>query len=353
MINKYFTQSTTATLAVIVLILSACGAPAPLAQPGLLPTAAIRLPVVVSGPAPVAATATAALIVATPVPTAIAPAPTMIAPTMIAPTAIAPTIRIAVIGDFGLAGANEANVAALVKSWHPQDIITTGDNNYPAGAADTIDANIGQYYHEFIAPYTGSYGPGAAANHFFPVLGNHDWQTANSQPYRDYFTLPGNERYYTADIGPLRLFAVDSMPDEPDGTTAESAQGAWLEQQLAASTACWNVVAMHHPPFSSGLHGSSAWMQWPYAAWGADLVLAGHDHSYERFDQDGIPYIVNGLGGGALYALHSPIAGSKVQFAGAYGAMLLEAGSNSLHIQFITVDGTLVDDMQLAGGCAR
>lgn len=335
MIHKCFTQKLL-PLAIITLILAACGAPAPLAQPGPLPTAAIRLPVVVSGPAPAAATTTAAPTVATPV-----------------PTAIASTIRIAVIGDFGLAGANEANVAALVKSWHPQDIITTGDNNYPAGAADTIDANIGQYYHEFIAPYSGNYGPGAAANHFFPVLGNHDWQAANSQPYRDYFTLPGNERYYTADIGPLRLFALDSMPDEPDGTTADSAQGAWLEQQLAASTACWNVVAMHHPPFSSGLHGSSAWMQWPYAAWGADLVLAGHDHSYERFDHDGIPYILNGLGGGALYALHPPTAGSKRQFAGGYGAMLLEVDRNSLHIQFITVDGTLVDDMQLAGGCVR
>ena len=62
-------------------------------------------------------------------------------------------LRFAVIGDFGLAGQPEAEVAALVKSWEPEFIITTGDNNYPDGAVETIDENIGQYYHAFIYPY--------------------------------------------------------------------------------------------------------------------------------------------------------------------------------------------------------
>ena len=295
-------------------------------------------------------------------PTAVPPLPatqppaSALAPTA-ASTAIPPTptpqpaARIAVIGDYGMAGENEARVAALVNQWQPDYVITTGDNNYPAGESTTIDANIGQYYHEFIGPYTGNYGTGAAENRFFPVLGNHDLQAANGQPYYDYFTLPGNERYYTVDLGAARLFALNSMPGEADGVSADSPQGGWLQQQLADSDACWNIVAMHHPPFSSGLHGSSDWMQWPYAAWGADMVLAGHDHSYERFTRDGIPYIVNGLGGGALYALDPPIAGSEVQFAGAYGAMLLEADRTTLHVQFVTVDGTVVDDQMLTGGC--
>ena len=60
----------------------------------------------------------------------------------------------AVIGDFGLAGNNELEVANLVKSWNPDFIITTGDNNYELGESSTIDANIGQYYHDYIYPYS-------------------------------------------------------------------------------------------------------------------------------------------------------------------------------------------------------
>ena len=49
------------------------------------------------------------------------------------------------------------------------------DNNYPAGAASTIDANIGKHFHEFIGGYTGAYGAGSAQNRFWPSPGNHDW----------------------------------------------------------------------------------------------------------------------------------------------------------------------------------
>ena len=75
-------------------------------------------------------------------------------------------VRFAVIGDYGLSGAAEAEVAALVHSWEPDIIITTGDNNYPSGSAETIDENIGQYYHDYISPYLGSYGAGAEENRF-------------------------------------------------------------------------------------------------------------------------------------------------------------------------------------------
>ena len=81
------------------------------------------------------------------------------------------------IGDYGNAGPDELAVAELVKSWNPEFIITLGDNNYDVGSQSTIDPNIGQYYHEFIFPYIGSYGPGDTVNRFFPSLGNHDWET--------------------------------------------------------------------------------------------------------------------------------------------------------------------------------
>ncbi|MCA9180264.1 MAG: metallophosphoesterase, partial [Planctomycetales bacterium] len=87
------------------------------------------------------------------------------------------TTRFAVIGDYGWAGPREAAVAAMVEQWQPEFILTTGDNNYDYGTAETIDANIGQYYHGYIGNYQGDYGPGADGNQFFPALGNHDWRT--------------------------------------------------------------------------------------------------------------------------------------------------------------------------------
>lgn len=63
------------------------------------------------------------------------------------------TTRFAVIGDYGSGRPQEQDVANLVKSWNPDFIITTGDNNYPNGEASTIDPNIGQFYHDFIYPY--------------------------------------------------------------------------------------------------------------------------------------------------------------------------------------------------------
>ncbi|NJM05931.1 alkaline phosphatase [Candidatus Gracilibacteria bacterium] len=258
------------------------------------------------------------------------------------------TLRVALIGDYGMAGEPVAAVAALVDSWQPDFVVTLGDNNYPDGTSDTIDANIGQYYQHYIAPYRGQYGPGASENRFFPVLGNHDWVVGYPEPYLSYFALPGNGRYYEFVRGPLHFFMLDSMPGEPDGITADSVQGQWLQGALAASTARWKLVTMHHPPFSSGHHGSSDWMQWPFAAWGAQLVLAGHDHSYERLHVDGIPYIVNGLGGAARYAPGCcPLPTSAAFFNEEHGALLLEANDISLRLQFVTRAGVVVDAVSL------
>ncbi len=262
---------------------------------------------------------------------------------VIVPSPDLETVRFAVIGDYGLAGRPEADVAALVKRWNPDFIITTGDNNYPRGAAETIDRNIGQYYREFIYPYQGRYGAGAATNRFFPVLGNHDWATPGAKPYLEYFTLPGNERYYDFVWGPVHLFAVDSDDREPDGITRDSKQAAWLRDRLAASTSPWKLVYMHHPPFSSGLHGSTAALQWPYAEWGATAVLAGHDHTYERILRDGFPYFVNGLGGNGIYRFKTVVPGSQVRYNADFGAMLVEASHDAITFQFISRKGVIID----------
>lgn len=330
----------------LLLLLSACSA----LPPGSVEEAANvaptpSLPAVLT---PVLA-ATLRPVTAPPNPTLpIGPVPT---PTVLPTPSPAPALRVAVIGDYGMAGAPAQAVASLVRSWQPDYIVTTGDNNYPDGAAETIDANIGQYYQEFIAPYQGSYGSGATENRFFPVLGNHDWNTPGARPYLDYFTLPGNERYYSVVLGPLRVFALSSHLDEPDGVSSDSTQAEWLRQELATATECWKLVVMHHAPFSSGWHGGSVWMQWPFAEWGADAVLAGHDHHYERIMRDGVPYIVNGLGGAARYRLGIPVEGSAVRFNAEHGALLLEATPNRLTFEFVSVAGEVVDRYTLEQNC--
>ncbi|MDE3088215.1 MAG: metallophosphoesterase [Chloroflexota bacterium] len=271
--------------------------------------------------------------------------PTLAEPPAVKASPSTASVRFAVIGDYGLASQPELDVANLVKSWNPDFIITTGDNNYPLGAQSTIDQNIGQYYRDFIYPYVGSYGAGAAENRFFPSLGNHDWYTAGAAPYLSYFTLPGNERYYDFSRGPVQFFAIDSDSNEPDGNSSTSIQAAWLQNHLAGSCVTWKIVYLHHAPYSSGTgHGSTTIMQWPYAVWGASAVLAGHDHTYERIIQNGIPYFVNGLGGSSIYTFTVPLVpGSAAHYNSDYGAMLVDADNTSITFQFIARTGTAID----------
>ncbi len=259
-----------------------------------------------------------------------------------------PTITFAVIGDFGSGNANEQEVAALVKSWNPDFIITVGDNNYPDGEAATIDANIGKFYHEYMHPYSGSFGAGASENRFWPSVGNRDYENAVGaplQPYLNYFTLPGNERYYDFVRGPVHFFVVNSDAREPDGVTATSVQGQWLKARLAASTASWKIVYFHHPPFSS----RTSWpkLQWPFREWGADAVLSGHAHIYERILKDGFPYFTNGLGGESTGSFSTATEGSIVRYGADYGAMRVTASASRVNFEFITRRGVLIDSYSI------
>lgn len=273
-----------------------------------------------------------------PTPGAALPGPTRPPTATATPEPLA--LRFAVIGDYGQAGEAEASVARLVKGWSPDLIITTGDNNYPDGQASTIDDNIGQYYADFIHPYQGAYGPGADENRFFPSPGNHDWRSTDLAPYLAYFELPGNERYYDFVRGPVHFFALDSDSREPDGINRGSAQAQWLRERLAASTSPWKIVYMHHAPYSSGRHGSTAWMQWPFAEWGASAILSGHDHVYEHLVVDGLNYFTVGLGGHpARYFFLLPHRGSEMRYNDAHGALLVEATPGELLFRFVNVSG--------------
>jgi predicted phosphodiesterase len=256
--------------------------------------------------------------------------------------------RFAAIGDFGAVGDAEQRVAELVLREQPEFVITLGDNNYPTGSADTIDVNIGRFYSSLIAPYKGQFGPGGKENRFFPSLGNHDWMSDGARPYFDYFTLPGNERYYELERGDAHLFSIDSDPHEPDGIDAGSVQARWLKERASASKKAFQIAYMHHPPYSSARHGSSVVMRWPYKEWGVDLVLAGHDHTYERIEAEGITYVVNGLGGNMAYHFGEPLPGSKIRFNQAHGAMFFELSKGELCGRFLTTEGKVVDEFTVA-----
>ena len=142
---------------------------------------------------------------------------------------------------------------------------------------------------------------------FFPSLGNHE---RNADHYYKFFSLPGNERWYSFAFGNALFVALDSNGEfQP-----ESEQTRWLEQTLATSNATWKFVYFHHPPYSSGNHGSSTNIR---QAWShifekhrVDMVFTGHDHLYERTypvrdgkrdDANGVTYVVTGGGGAPLY----------------------------------------------------
>ena len=266
----------------------------------------------------------------------------------------------AVIGDYGMDNAAEASVAALVSSWSPAFIIATGDDYYaPAGGAGTgkYDESTGAWYGRWLKDIstTGTRYPfgTAAANAFFPALGNHDYSDAGIDNYLAYFTLPGtdftstsgNERYYDFVQGPVHFFVLNSCSQEPDGTSSISVQAAWLQRRLGASTSPWNIVYDHHPPYSSDAsHGSSTGMQWPFAAWGAHVVISGHAHTYERIMAgDGLVYFVNGLGGAGRYSFTTPVPGSAVRYNADWGAQRVTVTDTALVFAFYNTAGGLID----------
>ena len=244
----------------------------------------------------------------------------------------------------------------MVKGWRPDYIVTVGDNNYPSGEGATIDLNIGQFFHDYIGGYAGKYGAGSGVNRFWPSLGNHDWYSAGgAQPYLDYFpSLPGNKRYYDVAIGAVHFFALDSDAHEPDGIEATSAQARWLEERLAASTECFNVVYFHHPAYSSGdPMFTEARMRWPFRAWGADVVLMGHQHQYERLVVDQLTYVVDGLGGALnRFEFLATQPGSMVRYKDDFGALAVEVYEGKLSFTFKNTRDQAIDAFDVTRDCA-
>jgi len=268
----------------------------------------------------------------------------------------------AIIGDYGENGEPERLVAEMVKSWHPDFIITTGDNNYPYGELSTIKDNIGKHYGDFIynpdAPLEYQCTGRAATdktNYFFPTPGNHDYGDSHSlNAYLDYFSLPGSELFYDFTWGPVHLFSIDSGEY---GTNINQSLKDSLEQKIATSSFPFKLVYFHYPPYSSGQHGNSPGTQWDFAGWGASAVISGHDHIYEHLTRKSdtqFHYLVNGLGGRSpIYSCNtSPVDSSEFDafcYDGNFGAIKATASSQSIILSFYSIEngGTLIDQVVL------
>jgi hypothetical protein len=263
----------------------------------------------------------------------------------------ADTALFAVIGDFGEDGPHEEAVAAMVKSWNPEFIITVGDNNYPLGGTSTITDNIGKHYGDFIynpdAPLEKRCNGKAAAdkiNRFFPSPGNHDhYSVPVMRSYTEYFTLPGDERNYDFIWGPVQFFSMNS------GSTGDipEAQRKWLKDKVATSPQPFQLVYFHHPPHSPGPHGSSAGTQMPYGEWGLDAVVTGHEHFYARVtDNSAIKpaYIIIGNSGNDnLYNCNAhPLDPAKYTVNMCdntrFGAVKVKATPTQLIFEYYTTD---------------
>lgn len=212
-----------------------------------------------------------------------------------------PIIRIAVAGDVGT-GETPARTTALQMDCaglrDPFDaLVLLGDNVYPNGDPARLPATV-----------FGPFGPMlATGTELLPVLGNHDVRAGNGPGQIEMLGMPA--AWYSYDLGEVLFIGLDSnQVDEP-------AQTEWLVETLAKRDQTWVIIALHHPPFSAGAHGSSldvrsAWVPL-FETYGVDLVLAGHDHDYQRSNPiGGVTYVVSGaaarlrpVGSGAFTAV--------------------------------------------------
>lgn len=271
-----------------------------------------------------------------------------------APEALAVQNSIVVgAGDIANSGSNDEATAKLIDAVVAQDpaatVLTFGDNAYPDGTASN--------FSNFYAPTWGRHRARTR-----PSPGNHDYHTSGASGYFDYFcnatagcVFPSGNKdlYYSFNIGNWHLISLNSEISH----TASSPQVAWLKQDLAANTKPCTLAYWHKPRFSSSSnHGSysGAAPLWDalYAA-GADIVLGGHDHLYERFapqnpsgkaDPAGIREFVVGTGGAGLYSFGTPIANSEVRYNGGHGILKLTLHDTSYDWEFISVAGKTFTD---------
>ncbi|MEA2518854.1 MAG: acid phosphatase type 7 [Chloroflexota bacterium] len=249
------------------------------------------------------------------------------------------------IADCSLRGAQQTSDLLLRETG---SVFTAGDNAYENGSA--ID---------FSACYAPTWGR-VLDRTVLTAAGNHDWNTAGAAGYRAYFgnalTEPEGTTWYSKDLGAWHVVVLDSDCAHVGGCDAASPQGQWLIDDLAASDARCTLAIWHHPRFSSGEHGNDAEVAPFWAALdaaGADLIVNGHDHDYERFAPQspagveqrpgGIREIVIGTGGAGLRPFHTIVPNSEFRQAGTFGVLRLTLHPVNYDWEFIPASGAVAD----------
>jgi hypothetical protein len=248
------------------------------------------------------------------------------------------------IADCGEEG--DEQTARLVEGIEGGTVLALGDNAYEDGTAEEFKECYGPTWGQF-------------KERTKPTPGNHDYETEGASAYFEYFgDAAGDpeEGYYSYDLGSWHIVALNSNCGEGEVRCGPgSAQRKWLEEDLAANSdegRC-TLAYMHHPRFSSGEeHGSTPKLEplWEalYEA-GADVVLSGHEHNYERFapqdpygkadPQRGIRQFVVGTGGRSHYPILDLLANSEVHNDETYGVLKLTLHPKSYEWRFVSVEG--------------
>jgi hypothetical protein len=241
-------------------------------------------------------------------------------------------------GDISFCSNDNDELTAQLLDNIPGTVFTTGDNAYPDGS-----------YEKFMDCYAPTWG--RHKDRTRPIPGNHDYRTAEGGAYIQYFdNIPP---YYAYDLGSWRIYALNTEID----VTAESEQVNWLKEDLAAHPSQCVLAYWHRPRWSSGVrHGSDSDMQtlWEiFVDSGAELVLNGHEHNYERFmpmDAKGLPsplgmrQFVVGTGGAEPYPFEEPLRTSEVRATDMYGVLKLTLRANSYDWEFIPAEGYTFTD---------
>ena len=167
---------------------------------------------------------------------------------------------------------------------------------------------------------------------------------ADLTPYLNYFTLPGNERYYKKTFGDVDVFFLDTDKNEPDGIAVNSVQYQWFVNEVGNSTARWKIAVGHHVPKSSrpSYVANNGWMDaWDWPSRGVDLFIGGHAHVMEHIQTGGFDYITSGAGGHGLLPYGTPVAGSipASRINDKFCFTQLKLRQDSLTVNFIDQDG--------------
>jgi hypothetical protein len=193
-----------------------------------------------------------------------------------------------------------------------------------------------------------------------PAPGNHEYLTSGAGGYFDYFGAAAGKRgqgYHSFDVGSWHLIALNSNCGPAGGCGPGSPQERWLRADMTANPARCTLAYWHHPRFSSGSHGSTPWMA---AIWealvegGADVVLSGHDHDYERFaplngagkpdTAGGVRSFVVGTGGRSLRPITATIKGSEAHNTNTYGVLTLTLRPQGYDWRFVPIAGASFSD---------